>query len=214
MIYDFVCMLIKRGDILMFSLVPSRYGEPKWQAYVTPDSMAFTFNSGRKIKSLYDLKIALTEESEEEIQRCINQNHLLAQWVRNAVKDEALASELEKTQHRWGMIVALERHMMRSLSLPDYVARRWLAPTDIKFTFVSGQQVDSLQSLAEVMNQVSDETINFHRERVPNDISKWIIDIIGDYQVAELLEEATNRTQMLHFLEDHIAMLTEALATD
>lgn len=198
----------------MFNLVPNRYAEPKWQAYVTPDSQAFTFSSGRKIKSLYDLKLALAEESEEEIHRTINQGHLLAQWVKNSIKDEQLASALEKTQHRWGMIVALERHMMRSLSLPDYVARRWLATTNIPFYFVSGQQANSLQTLADVISQVSDETISFHRERVPNDISKWIMDIIGDYQIAELLEEASNRTQMLHFLEDHIVMLTEAANSD
>jgi hypothetical protein len=198
----------------MFNLVPGRFAEPKWQAYVTPDTQSFVFTSGRKIRSLYDLKIALSEESEEEIHRCINDGHLLASWVRNAIKDESLATEFEKTQHRWGMIVTLERHMMRSLSLPDYVAQRWLEPTDIKFTFVSGQTADSLQSLAIAMKEVSDETISFHRERVPNDISKWIMDILGDYQVAELLEEAANRTQMLHFLEDHIAMLTECLHTD
>lgn len=198
----------------MFNLVPSRFAEPKWQAYVTPDQAGFTFDSGRKIKSLYDLKIALTEESEEAIHQCIQGENQLANWVKNNIKDEELAAELQKTQHRWGMIVALERHMMRSLSLPDYVAKRWLSVTDIKFSFVSGQTVDSLQSLAEVMKQVSDDTINFHRERVPNDISKWIMDIIGDYQVAELLEEASNRTQMLHFLEDHIAMLTEAATAE
>lgn len=212
MTYVFAYMLIERGDILMFSLVPGRFAEPKWQAYVTPDSAAFTFNSGRRLRSLYDLKIALAEEPEEEIHQLISHGHVLAQWVRNSIKDEELAADLEKTNHRWGMIVALERHMMRSLSLPEYVAKRWLNSTDITFTFVSGQTVNSLQSLAETMKQVSDETINFHRERVPNDISKWIMDILGDYQVAELLEEASNRTQMLHFLEDHIAMLTEAAA--
>lgn len=214
MTYVFAYMLIERGDILMFNLVAGRFSEPKWQAYVTPESQAYQFASGRKIRSLYDLKLALTEESEEVIHTAIQNNHALAAWVRDSVKDIPLADDLEKTSHRWGMIVALERHMMRSLSLPAYVAKRWLTPSQITFTFVSGQQANSLESLAHTIRDVSEETIAFHRERVPNDISKWIMDIIGDYQLAELLEEAANKTQMLHFLEDHIAMLTEAAASE
>jgi hypothetical protein len=199
----------------MVNIVPSRYAEPKWQAYVTPDSSAFSFSSGRRIKSVYDLKVALTEESEDIIS-----NHLkdgrndMADWVDSVIGDHDLASDMRRYNHRWGLIVAVERRMMRTLSLPDYVAKRWLKTSEIPFTFVSGQTIHSIQDLAKVMSEISDETVTFHRERVPNDISKWIMDIIGDYQLAELLEEATNRTQMIHFLEDHIGMLTEAIATD
>jgi len=198
----------------MFNLVPNRFAEPKWQAYVTPDSKAYNFASGRKVKSLYDLKVALTEEPEDIIQACISPDNTIATWVNNVIQDTELANELYKTNHRWGMIVALERHMMRSLSLPYYVAKRWLSVTTTPFTFVSGQQVNSLESLVEVLKQVSDETVMFHRERVPNDVSKWIMDIIGDYQIAEMMEEASSRTQMLHFLEDHVEMLKESAASD
>ncbi len=195
----------------MVNFVPSRYAEPKWQAYVTPDAGAFIFSSGRKIKSIYDLKTALTEEGEDVIA-----NHLkdgkndLADWVETIIGDHELAAEMRHYNHRWGLIVAVERSMMRALSLPAYVAKRWLKASDIPFTFVSGQTIHSLIELSKTMNDISDETVAFHRERVPNDISKWIMDIIGDYQLAELLEEATNRTQMIHFIEDHVAMLTEA----
>jgi len=193
----------------MFSIVPNRYAEPKWQAYVTPENQALSFESGRKVRSLYDLKKALAEESEDIIHQYISDNKIV-NFVKDNIKDQELADMLSKTNHRWGMIVALERHMMRSLSLPDYVAKRWLEPTDITFTFVSGQSANSLESITTVIKEISDESIAFHRERVPNDISKWIMDIIGDYQIAELLEEATNKTQMIHFLEDHIDMLKES----
>lgn len=195
----------------MFNIVPSRFAEPKWQAYVTPEANAFVFDSGRKIKSLYDLKLALSEESEDIISTILNQeNGPLANWLEKQVGNEPLAKEFRTTRHRWGAIVALERHMMRSLSLPDYIAKRWLATQSISFTFVSGEQASSLEDVAKLLPELSEETIAFHRERTPNDISKWIMDIIGDYQAAELLEEASNRMQMHHFLADHIEMVKEA----
>ena len=195
----------------MFNLVPNRYAEPKWQAYVTPESKSFIFSSGRKIRSLYDLKVALTEEFEDVIASHLQDGkNDLADWVGNVIGDKDLAEDLRHSTHRWGLIVGLERHMMRCLSLPSYVAERWLQPSEISFTFVSGQSVHSLTELLSALKEVSDETVLFHRERVPNDITKWMMDIIGDYQLAELIEEATNRLQMIHFVEDHLDMLKEA----
>jgi hypothetical protein len=195
----------------MFNLVPSRFAEPKWQAYITPEAKCFEFSSGRKIKSLYDLKVALTEESEDVIVEHLKEGkNDIADWVGNVLGDNELADDLRHYDHRWGLIVSLERHMMRSLSLPSYVAKRWLKPAEISFTFVSGQLFKSLEELLSMLKEVSDDTIAFHRERVPNDISKWMMDIIGDYQLAELIEESSNRIQMIHFVEDHIEMLKEA----
>lgn len=199
----------------MFSAVPNRYAEPKWQAYITPESKAFTFESGRRIHSLYELKIALTEENEDNIALHLKDGkNDLAEWVEHTLGDKDLATEMRHYDHRWGLIVALERQMMRSLSLPPYVAKRWLSASDIPFTFVSGQVIHSIEDLSKTLKEVSDDTVLFHRERVPNDISKWMMDIIGDYQLSELLEEANNRMQMIHFLDDHLQMLHEAVATD
>jgi len=195
----------------MLSAIPSRYAEPKWQAYITPESKAFEFKSGLRIHSLYELKLALTDETEDSIAAHLEGKNDLADWVEHTLGDHDLAVEMRRYNHRWGLIVALERQMMRTLSLPPYVAKRWLSHVDIDFTFSSGQVVHSLEEVSSVLKEVSDETIAFHRERTPNDLSKWIMDIIGDYQVAELLEEAGNRMQMVHFLDDHLAMLKEAI---
>jgi len=199
----------------MFNLIPNRYAEPKWQAYITPDKNAFVFSSGRKVRSIYDLKMALTEESEDIIASLISDGkNQIADWVGNVLGDKELAEDMRRYDHRWGLIVSLERHMMRTLSLPSYVAKRWLSETSISFTFVSGQQVNSLESLIRVLKEVDDATVSFHRERSPNDISKWMMDIIGDYQLAELLEEAQNRLQMIHFAEDHLEMIKEAALSE
>ena len=38
----------------------------------------------------------------------------------------------------------------------------------------------------------------------------WVVDIVGDYELAELLTEATSREQMQRYVEDHLEMLREA----
>jgi len=134
----------------------------------------------------------------------------IANWVESVVEDRELAQEFRKYQHRWGLIVALERQMMRTLELPAYVAARWLLEGDSEFVFVSGEKVRSVYELKETLTKVSDETIAFHCERHPNDVAVWVADVIGDYELADLLEEAVNRTQMQRFVEDHVVMLEDA----
>ena len=99
--------------------------------------------------------------------------------------------------------------MMRTLNLPQNVAKRWLSPTASKLTFSSGETASSLEELGSVLDRVSDETVDFHLERSPNDISQWIMLEVGDYILAEIVDEASNRAQMLRFLEDHLAMLKD-----
>lgn len=121
---------------------------------------------------------------------------------------------MRKTTHRWGLIVALERQMMRTLNLPRYVAQRWLNKADLPFYFVDGKSCASLEELQNSLEQISDQTFAFHLEREPNDIAKWVDDIIGDYTIASILAEAVNRQQMITFISDHLVMLHEALTCD
>ncbi len=195
----------------MSTLYAHRYESPKWQAYVTPEASGFAFESGFFVTSLYELKQALLNLPEDEITLHIKKddNHL-ASWVENVVGDTDLANALRSYDHRWGMVVALERQMMRTLNLPAYVAKRWLKEVALPFVFVSGESVNSLESLSATLEAVSDAAVEFHLERTPNDISKWVQDIIGDYELAELIQEGSNRAQIARFVSDHLAMLKDA----
>jgi len=193
----------------MFTILPRRYHTPKWQAYVT-ETQAFGFINGTKVRNLFELKQALSTLPEDVINHHLDNRHDIADWVEFSVKDVDLAQELRRYTHRWGLIVALERQMMRTLNMPEYVAKRWLETASQPFTFKTGESCDSLETLAACLEKVSDETVEFHQERLPNDISKWVHDIIGDYELADLLEEAANRMQMQSFVTDHIHMLKEA----
>lgn len=195
----------------MSTLYAHRYESPKWQAYVTPESKGFAFESGFFVTSLYELKQALLNLPEDEIALHIQKddNHI-ATWVEDMIGDKNLAEALRSYDHRWGMVVALERQMMRTLNLPAYVAARWLQPVELEFVFVSGEKITSLEELANTLEAVSDAAVEFHMERVPNDISKWVADVIGDYELAELIQEGSNRAQIARFVSDHLAMLKDA----
>jgi Family of unknown function (DUF5752) len=196
----------------MFYIPNQRYLSPKWQARVTPSNAALKFSNGVTINNLWELKQALRILREDVIVEHVNdKKNDLADWVENKVGDKNVAKELRKTTHRWGLIVALERQMMRTINLPHYVAQHWLKKVDLPFYFVDGKSVDSLESLKKCLEESSDESVEFHLEREPNDIAKWVDDIVGDYQLAGILAEATNRTQMLTFVSDHVQMLYDAL---
>ena len=192
-------------------IIPARYLAPKWQAYVTPKDTYFVFKDGTTIGSLWGLKQSLLVLPEDVILHHIRPDgNDIANWIKSVIGDEILASEIEKYKHRWGLVVSLERHMMRTLNLPHYLANRWLRETTHAFTFETGEQVNSLLGLRETLQKVSDETVEFHQERTPNDISVWVSDIIGDYELGELIDEASSRVQMHRFVSDHVEMLEEA----
>jgi len=199
----------------MFYFPNEHYLAPKWQARVIPSQNAFTFKNGVVINNLWELKQALRIIREDIIAQHVNTDkNEIADWIEKKVGDNKLAAEMRKNTHRWGLIVALERQMMRSLSLPKYVAERWLSTVEYPFYFVDGKSCNSLHDLKHKLEEVSDETVLFHLERDPNDIAKWVDDIIGDYVIAGILSEATNRSQMITFVSDHLVMLEDALTCE
>jgi hypothetical protein len=191
----------------------NRYLAAKWQARVTPSSKAFTFNNGVIVNNLWELKQALRIVREDIIAEHVHEGkNEIADWIEKEVGDKELANEMRKTTVRWGLIVALERQMMRTVNLPFYIAERWLRKTPYVFYFQDGTTADSLESLKDALNKIGDEVVAFHLEREPNDIAKWVDDVTGDYQLAAVLAESTNRLQMLTFVEDHLVMLQEAVS--
>lgn len=192
--------------------IPVRYLSAKWQAYVTTPGSGFVFANGLEVVSMWELKQAWLGVPEEVfVYHLADGRNDYADWVKNSVGDVELADELRNQTQRWGMIVALERRMMRALSLPNYVAKRWLAPAYEAFVFQNGHKVTDLNGLVKTLAEVEDDVVVFHCERYPNDIARWVGEVVGDYELAELLTEAVSKQQMLRFVEDHVAMLREAL---
>ncbi len=186
---------------------------PKWRAYVTPYEAGFSFGNGVVVGSLWELKQALLTLEEGLVANYIKKdNHHVANWVRQVVGDDQLADQLAMQGQRWGVLVALERQMMRTLNLPDYVAKRWMGKAKHQFEFVSGEKIWNLQDLNKTIGSISDDSLSFHYQRFPNDLTVWLSDVIGDYYLADSLEEANSKDQVAKIIEDHVDMLEEAIS--
>src|SRR4030066_2335136 len=104
----------------MITVIPRRYDAPKWQANV-PTGQVFKLNNGQLIHNLFELKQVLSSIDETLLQSHVNpEQHDLAAWVLYSFGDPALSEELKKNHHRWGLIVTLERQLMRTLNLPPF----------------------------------------------------------------------------------------------
>lgn len=199
--------------------MPAHYGNqyyaPKWRARVLPDSKCFYFASGEKVCTLWDLKQALKSVPNDVFEKHVGQgyNHI-ADWVQNIVGDLDLAKLFRSSSNRWGMIVNLERHMMRLLYVPRYVAQRWLSPGEYSFYLASGRHIWSLYELRDALRGVDDASIQVHLVHEPNDFVAWINQGIGDYLLADLLTGVKNKDQLLMRLSDHIVMLEDAAEVD
>lgn len=189
----------------------TQYLAPKWRAYVTPHDLGFDFGNGVVVGSMWDLKSALLTLEDSLINSHIQMgsNHI-ATWVRQIVGDFRLADSMIETDQRWGMVVALERQMMRTLNLPDYVANRWLKKSSSGFHFESGEEIFSLHELQAIFPSIAETTLSAHYERYPNDLSSWLSNVVGDYYLSDALEEACHKDQIQAIIEDHLAMLTDA----
>lgn len=204
-------MLVLKEKSNMYTFARNtQYLAPKWRAYVTPYGSGFRFANGVTVGSLWELKQALLTLEEDLVMEYISPTNHVSLWVRDVVGDAELAQELEKATQRWGMVVALERQMMRTLNMPEYVAQRWLREAGSPFQFSSGEIIHSIAELEEVLPNLSDETLAFHYLRFPNDLSVWLSDVVGDYYLSDSLEEINTKEQITHIVADHLKMLHEA----
>lgn len=195
----------------MINYIPRRYSQPKWQLKITEADKLLHFPSGLTISTPFELKTALMSAPESDIaDLTAGSEHHIANWVEFVLKDQELAVVLREYNHRWGLIVALERQQMRTLNLPSHAAKYWLRSVKYPFTFVSNEEVDTLQNLEKVLEKVDDDSVAFHMERQPNDVAMWVLNVVGDYELAELLEESINRSQMHRNVSDHIQKLVDA----
>jgi hypothetical protein len=195
----------------MVTYIPRRYTEAKWQARITESENQFVFSNGLHIASLFELKQALVVLPDDVINPHTGDDHHIASWIEHVVGNRRLAQALVDQHNRWGLIVTLERQQMRTLNLPDHIARYWLRQVSVPFTFTNGATVDSLTTLKDSLQNTDESVIDFHLERVPNDISSWVGNSVGDFELAELLEESSNGPQMYRFTEDHLAKLQEVI---
>lgn len=195
---------------MYFAYLDDQYQQPKWKAQV-PHSAALQINDNLRVRNLWELKEALHALEEGFIGEWLVDRHHLADWIRESIGHEILAARLEREVAKWKLLVHLEQEMMRTLHLPEYVAKRWLDRANDPFRLSDGREIWYVKELPELFAE-SPVSVKVHIEGEPGDFANWSQDSLGNYVLAELLAKATDPDDVLEDLMAHIADLEDAVA--
>jgi len=89
------------------------------------------------------------------------------------------------------------------------VTKSWLAdvPADKVFHSRDGRVMKNLEELNLALRGISEENFRYHVTTDRNDFSKWVQDVIGDYELSAELQSSSNRAQASKAVANRIALL-------
>jgi hypothetical protein len=80
-------------------------------------------------------------------------------------------------------------------------------PHDKQFYFIDGKVAKNLSELESALQEMSDETFDYHSSETKSDFSNWVRDVIGDDKLSRDLQKSTSRAQAVKKVADRIAWL-------
>ena len=75
-----------------------------------------------------------------------------------------------------------------------------------------GRIFRNIKELAAGLDDMSDETFNYHSNDEKHDFSNWLKDVIEDEKLAEDLEATTARKKAARLVNDRFALLSSKLS--
>jgi len=89
------------------------------------------------------------------------------------------------------------------------VTKSWLADvtTDKVFQCHDGRVMKNLEELKLALDEMSEETFRYHVTAERNDFSKWVQDVIGDYELSAGLQRSSTRASASKAVASRIAVL-------
>jgi Domain of unknown function (DUF5679) len=89
------------------------------------------------------------------------------------------------------------------------VTKSWLAdvPADKVFRSHDRRVMKNLEELNLALRGMSEENFRYHVTTDRNDFSKWVQDVIGDYELSAELQSSSNRAQASKAVAARIALL-------
>ena len=80
-------------------------------------------------------------------------------------------------------------------------------PDDKRFWCHDGKVMKNLSELGKALNDMSDETFQYHSGEERNDFAKWIREVVGDDKLANDLTKAKSRIQASKAVAQRISFL-------
>ena len=94
------------------------------------------------------------------------------------------------------------------------VVEQWLAdvPPENGFWCSDGRVLKNLAELERALEEMGEETFDYHSNEVKSDFSNWVRDVIGDEKLARDLLKSKTRAQASRSVTNRIAWLNEKMA--
>jgi hypothetical protein len=95
------------------------------------------------------------------------------------------------------------------------VSKSWLAdvPADKVFRCQDGRVMKNMEELGVALREMSGDTFRYHVSADRNDFSKWVEDVIGDYELSAGLKNSSTRSQAGKAVADRIVWLKRQVGT-
>lgn len=89
------------------------------------------------------------------------------------------------------------------------VSKSWIAdvPEDKVFWCHNGRAMKNLEELGAALREMAEETFRYHVTEGRNDFSKWVQDVVGDYELSTGLQNTSNKEQAAEIVADRISWL-------
>lgn len=89
------------------------------------------------------------------------------------------------------------------------VSKSWLANVleDKVFWCHDGRVMKNLEELSAGLQQMAEETFRYHVNEQRNDFSKWVRDVIGDYELSTELQNTGTGEQAAKVVADRVVWL-------
>ena len=118
--------------------------------------------------------------------------------------EEEIQRELEEKKHELSEEIHHELHSHSPKKLKDVARRLHFAPTirpEKYFYLMNGQAAKSLDSLCNILRDISDSVFNHHVNHERNDFARWVEDVFDEYELAAKMRESTTRGEVVGILE-------------
>lgn len=160
----------------------------------------FHMHNGLILKNLHDLIDVLEIIDDETLQfHASNSKNDFSDWIRHVFKDNNLAGKIKDAKSKIEMIEILEKIPISSEQ--NAVSPNYPANPKKYFWLANGSLIRNILELSDALKMMDDELYKMHVNEIKNDFTSWIRNVIKNEHLADKLDKAKSKKEMIEILE-------------
>jgi len=162
--------------------------------YDVPPYQNFWLNNGMSAKNLHELMDLLDVIDDKTFNHHLNgRRNDFSHWIRDVVKDEGLAKKVSLARTREELLVILENAS---------VGNNYIIDPDSYFKLGNGEVIKDIRELLFTLRNISNSEFREHVNNKRNDFSMWVRHAFKNDYLADKLQAAKSKEDMVGVLED------------